>query len=321
MLTYDLKVGYSCNNRCKHCVINGHKKRLINEKASIDLSTEECISLIHEQINNGVERIVLTGGEITLRKDLHLILRECVSNHLEISIQTNGRMLSDPYIFNCINNTPNVDFAIALHGATSQVHDYITQVDGSFYETCKGIRSMVSIDKPVAIKVVISKLNKDQLADIVNLTKALGVEKISFAFPHALGSARDNFESVIPQYSCLKENLNLACKIAKNNNINIELETIPFCIVPNYIEFVGELYYLKNETVCSPVNKNSYAWNDIRRSIKKKGKRCSICYFNNICEGVWDEYYETFGGDEFIPMQYKNEYDQLIKSAIDNYNT
>ena len=32
MLTYDLKVGYACNNKCKHCVIDDSKDRLIDQK-------------------------------------------------------------------------------------------------------------------------------------------------------------------------------------------------------------------------------------------------------------------------------------------------
>ena len=46
MLSYDVKVGYSCNNRCKHCVIDDSKDKLIAQKEKIDLSTDECLSLI-----------------------------------------------------------------------------------------------------------------------------------------------------------------------------------------------------------------------------------------------------------------------------------
>ena len=66
-LSYDLKVGYSCNNRCKHCVIAGNKVHKIECNESIDLSFEEIKSLIEENCRDNVNRIVLTGGEVTIR--------------------------------------------------------------------------------------------------------------------------------------------------------------------------------------------------------------------------------------------------------------
>ena len=54
MFSYDLKVGYSCNNKCKHCVIDDSKDRLVERKKSIDLSTEECFSLINQAIRNKI---------------------------------------------------------------------------------------------------------------------------------------------------------------------------------------------------------------------------------------------------------------------------
>ena len=52
MLTYDLKVGYSCNNRCKHCVIDDSKDKLIEQHCNVDLSTQECINQIDDASYN-----------------------------------------------------------------------------------------------------------------------------------------------------------------------------------------------------------------------------------------------------------------------------
>ena len=80
MRSYDLKVGYSCNNRCKHCVIDDSKDKLIERKENIDLTTEECIFLINKAVDLGTKYIVLTGGEVSIRKDFPDLLRKTKYN-------------------------------------------------------------------------------------------------------------------------------------------------------------------------------------------------------------------------------------------------
>ena len=94
MLTYDLKVGYACNNKCKHCVIDDSKDRLIDQKENINLTTEECFSQIDEMVAKGIGNIILTGGEVTIRKDFRELIDKCVKHGLAITIQTNGRNLN-----------------------------------------------------------------------------------------------------------------------------------------------------------------------------------------------------------------------------------
>ena len=59
----DLKVGFSCNNNCIHCVISDKTK----EK---DLSLEQIKELVNGYIEQyGEIQLTLTGGEVTIRKD------------------------------------------------------------------------------------------------------------------------------------------------------------------------------------------------------------------------------------------------------------
>ena len=74
MLTYDLKVGYSCNNRCKHCVIEDSKDKLVSQNTTVDLSTDECLKQIEFAFEKGAQYIVLTGGEVTIRKDFKMLI-------------------------------------------------------------------------------------------------------------------------------------------------------------------------------------------------------------------------------------------------------
>lgn len=302
MLIYDLKVGYSCNNRCQHCVIEDSKDKLINKKINYNLTTEECCQRIDTACVQGVSTIILTGGEITIRSDFDKIIKKCVNKNLNISIQTNGRLLNSQKIVSVIKDIDNIKFIIALHGSNEETHDNITMVNGSFQETCIGIKTMTNLNKLVILKVVISKINQHELPGIVALGNSFGVEYINFAFPHGQGAARKNFDKIIPTYSSLKKDLERTIELSEKLNIQIEFEAIPFCIIPNHLKLVGELRYSQNKTICTQVKEDTFEWNEVRKSIKQKGTNCKKCYFDYLCEGPWNEYIDFFGDKEFKPI-------------------
>lgn len=312
MLTYDLKVGYSCNNACKHCVIDDSKDRLLQENIEINLTTEECIEQIQSAALKGISNIVLTGGEVTIRSDFPQLIKKCNEYNLNITIQTNGRRLSNNIIYNTVKDIKNIRFIVALHGDNEKTHDLITQKNGSFKETCEGIKKICDLKKLLVLKIVISKINMKQLSGIVELASELGVKYFCFAFPHGQGSARKNFSEIIPKYSELKPNLENLIKVAKSKQVNIEFEAVPFCIIPNNMRLVGELKYYTGDTLCTQVKEDTFQWSMVRKSIKRKGKQCSQCDMDQFCEGVWSEYIEEFGADELIPISFGIDREKIL---------
>ena len=319
MLTYDLKVGYLCNNLCKHCVIADSKERLIEDNISSDLTTEECLRQIDAELKNGITKIVLTGGEVTIRKDFDIIIKKCVENNLAITVQTNGRRLASEQIINVVKDVQDIKFIVALHGASAVIHDDITQVKGSFAETCKGISILSKYNKLLVLKVVISKINAIELPDIVTLADKLGVKYICFAFPHGQGAARKNFDEVIPRYSYLGPTLDKLIERASKLGVNIEFEAIPYCIIPKHMHMVGELKYLKDNIICTQVNEDTFEWNEVRKDIKRKGEHCCKCVVDSICEGPWEEYVTAFGDKELRPIVVTEEQKKRILIALSKF--
>jgi len=300
--SYDLKVGYTCDHNCIHCVIQDSKRDVVLAKKTVDLTTDECMALIDQAIGRGVDSITLTGGEPTLREDFPLLIEKCRLNGLRITLQTNGGHLTKPRVISAIQDADAITYVIALHGATANVHDAITRTPGSFDKTLEGIRKVRDLGKPVIIKTVISRINMESLSAMVDLMEHEGLKDINMAFPHAQGAARVNFNAVVPKYSELRPCILQAAHNAKALGVNLTFETVPFCILPEFPEMTSELIYNFKEVECNQVHEDRFDWNKIRLSIKRKFDNCSSCVFCKYCEGPWCEYVDAFGDEEFLPI-------------------
>ena len=83
-----------CNLRCTYCMpANGI---VLSPKASL-MTADEIHAIAQTFVNNGVDKIRLTGGEPLLRKDFPEIIAQLASLKTEISITTNG-ILIDKHI-------------------------------------------------------------------------------------------------------------------------------------------------------------------------------------------------------------------------------
>ena len=90
--TMQIYLTNACNLRCKHCYMYADKS-LENE-----LTTDEIIKICKRFKEAGGEYITVTGGEITLKKDIIKILTEIRRIGLGLHILSNGVLWSDELI-------------------------------------------------------------------------------------------------------------------------------------------------------------------------------------------------------------------------------
>jgi MoaA/NifB/PqqE/SkfB family radical SAM enzyme len=300
-MTYaDIKVGYSCNNNCVHCVIADKRRRWESEGKAIDLSTEGYKKEILKARNEGISEILFTGGEPTVRKDIFSLVGYARGLGLGISMQTNGRMFYYEEYCKRMCAIAGIYYVIALHGSKAEIHDKITQKEGSFRQTLGGMKNLIKMGQSVNAKVVISKINMGDLTNIAKLCGERGVKRLDFAFPHALGNAWQNFDKVVPRYSEIKEEVHRAAEFCIKNNIKVDFEAIPFCFMEGYEETVGDVVHVGEGGIYL---KSLYGevmdWTVARKQIKTKFGKCKRCKYDNVCEGVWKEYPIRYGDEEF----------------------
>jgi|GEM_PF-233226 len=292
----DIKVGFSCNNHCLFCV-QGKKRDKFGDKELGEIKKEM------DQAIKDCQGIVLTGGEPTIRPDILEIVGYAKKLGFQvIQIQSNGRMFAyQDFCEKAIKSGAN-EFSPALHGHISDLHDYLTTAKGSFDQTVKGIQNLKKLGQKVVTNTVITKSNYRHLPEIAKLLVSLGVDQYQFAFVHPLGSAYENFGSIVPRMSLIEPFIKRGLDIGIKKGKIVMTEAIPYCFMKNYEGFIAER--IIPETKIFDYRKIVDDFTKARQNEgKAKGKNCQNCFYNKICEGPWREYPEKLGWAEFVHVK------------------
>ncbi|MBM3461939.1 MAG: radical SAM protein [Armatimonadetes bacterium] len=305
MRRIDIKLGYSCNDRCVHCVVDDFRDILRARGMSQDKRTEQFLAEMETSRARG-EVIVFTGGEPTIRKDLPVLLERARDLDYAIHMQSNGRRFANSDFADKITAIAPITYCIALHGPTAEVHDAVTRTSGAFHDTERGIRNLVARRQVVSSKIVLSKLNQSVVSATVRRLAELGACHVSIAFPHALGTARKLWDVVVPRYRDVMEEVHAALDAATAAGMTADAETFPFCMMEGYERFVSEIAQQLEEYAEVRQygdERETRDWSEERLRIKQKFPQCRGCRYEPVCEGPWTEYAERYGAEEFRPLR------------------
>jgi len=314
MLT-DIKVGLSCNNACRHCIMAPIRRREEANRREIDATFEQVCTAIDAAVARADEGVTLTGGEVTMRRDLLGLVKYGIGRGLAVTVQTNGRRLTkvvDEAFIDAVTDRSRLSFVIALHGSNASIHDTVTRRHGSFDETVAGIRHIVKSGFPMWGKVVLSRINLADALATLRLLASISVRRVTVAFPHAEDFDDMVFREVVPRYCDLASFLRaLASSLSKDLPLeSVDLETIPYCVSPEPalwrssmdIEFTLARLRRADTNIRMAMDDRLIDWTAIRPTIKTKPLACNQCLMDRLCEGPWSEYVDHLGTDEFKPI-------------------
>ena len=294
----DLKLGFSCNNNCRFCV-QGDKKKLG------DKSTDRIKKELRETIEEGIDEVVLTGGEPTVRKDiLELVSYAHDLGYRIIQIQTNGRMFFYKEFCERMIGAGANEFSPAIHGHTAEIHDYLTRTPGSFNQTVQGIKNLKELGQYVLTNSVVTGPNYAKLPELARLLVELNVDQFQLAFVHACGNAEKYFDEIVPRKSLAAPYIKKALQVGIDAGVRVMAEAMPYCFMQGYEKYVSELYIPSSKVIdFNSVDPNFEA---TRVSLGKcKAEKCKKCRYYLVCEGPWREYPERRGWGEFVPVKGK----------------
>jgi len=299
--------GYKCNNRCRFCN-QAHRRDMPI------LPTFEIKKRMIEAHQRGATYLEFIGGEMTIRKDFFELLKFAKKiGFSTIMISTNGRMFSyEEFAKKTLLSGLN-SIVFSIHGHESWLHDWLTQVPGSFQQLQQGVKNVKKIAKKFNLNIhlgsntCIVKQNYKFLPQIGKYILSLGIRSSEFIFvdPNE-GGAYENFNLLVPKISEAAPYIHQCLDLGKKAKaLHWHIRYVPLCYFQNYLDQISELYEDKifdTEHVAPDFyNPNpSKARKEIGRI---KPNKCQGCILYDKCEGIWKTYFEHFGDKELKPIK------------------
>jgi molybdenum cofactor biosynthesis protein A len=278
-----------CNLRCTYCMpADGIA---LSPKASL-MTAEEIYEIANIFVNNGVDKIRLTGGEPLLRKDFPEIIAQLSKLNTEISITTNG-ILIDKHI--AVLKQYNIKkINLSLDTLVPEKFQTIT-LRNQFEKVIDNLHLLLNHEFKIKVNVVLIKgFNDNEIIDLIKLTEFL---PLSIRFIEFMPFADNDWDrsKMVSQQEILEQ--------VQNYFPATELETLE-----NEKNFTAREYKIKNYLgsfgiISSITNPFCDSCNRIRLTANGRIKNC---LFSN---------YET---DLLTPYRKGESLENLIAFALQN---
>jgi radical SAM protein with 4Fe4S-binding SPASM domain len=164
-LGVQLDLTYRCNERCVHCYLDHDDHG--------EMSTAEIKHLLDQMADAGVFFLVLSGGEIFLRKDLFEIVEHARRLLFSVKLKTNAVMIRKAKAERIAAlGVESVQISVYSHRA--DVHDAITKLPGSFRRTIEGAQLLKASGVKVSFANVLMKHNAGDYPEVQALAERIG---------------------------------------------------------------------------------------------------------------------------------------------------
>jgi MoaA/NifB/PqqE/SkfB family radical SAM enzyme len=184
-----IALGPACNNACIFCAQGELRAR----------DPERDVVGALSAVAPG-DTVAFVGGEPTLHDELpRWIASADARGASSIVVQTNGRRLAYATYARVLREaSPRLGLEVSLHGASEAMHDYHTQVSGSFRQTALGLRHARAEGLPTYVTTVVTRSNFRHLAEILRVAHACGARAHQLVVAEPVGSASRAVDRVVP---------------------------------------------------------------------------------------------------------------------------
>ena len=220
-----------CNLKCKYCY--NHWKRDESEIPFVysHKKAKKTIQTLYKQTD--VKQISFTGGEPLLNPYIEELILIAKQHNSKVSVISNGNGRANlDYTFLKDLNVDLIMFPI--HSFSSQIHDTITTINGSWDKSFESILNALSLGIYVVPVIVLTTINAKDVKETLLFLKSIGLNRISVNRYNIGGAGISNNEIVL-SHSELRKTFKIINETAKEQNLIISSNVCtPFCIIePN----------------------------------------------------------------------------------------
>ncbi len=161
-----------CNLRCLHCHASGGRPY------PGELNTRRAKKLI-ENLTTVKEfrMLVFSGGEPLMRRDIFELTKHADDLGFNVVYATNATLINKDVAAK-MTKSGVVGAAVSIDSVHPEKHDRFRGVPGAWRRAIAGIKNIVDEDMYLQINITISKLNLDELEDLLFFADELGAHVV-----------------------------------------------------------------------------------------------------------------------------------------------
>jgi radical SAM protein with 4Fe4S-binding SPASM domain len=226
---------FRCNLSCRHCWVKSSPSSLAPE-----LSTSEIRTALRSVAALVPSRIILSGGEPLLRKDIDVILEAVAEIDVPLSLETNATLITPSIAARLaeVHERSGCWISVSLDGGTAEAHEALRGA-GAFRAAMIGLERLMALHIPLGIQCVLTQANYRTIPDLFRLAQEFGMTSkdriLAFALLSRIGRGRDNYDDLAMDY----HEWNQACRLLtvglETSNVEVLVKTPPAVIPTSYL--------------------------------------------------------------------------------------
>ena len=285
-----VKVGYGCNNHCTFC----HTL----DVRDVDAPTDEIDRKIDRAARLGHTMIVLSGGEVTMRRELLRWAARSAARGLDFGLVTNGRMLAYAELVERLVLLRLRYVYMSLHGGTAKLHNSLVRAD-AFAQTVAAVANLAGRGLDFTVNTVVTRQNVEHLRGVVDVLLPWPDVVVKFSMVQPKGGGQKLFEHLMPRVSDVAAQVNDAIEygLAKSGGKQaFTHDGIPFCLLPGHEHRYDDLKTHRFATMIE-VGEPDFFPVDDRAKVQPEDE-CGRCAVRGACPGLYAGYREVHGDGE-----------------------
>lgn len=164
-----------CTENCKHCYLDkGNAKDEFDIEFGKTIIDQICAVALQK---NKQAIIAFTGGDPLLYRNIEELIKYSTEKGVNIIIKGTPWLISKEKI-KVLKDLDIMRFHLSIDG-TMNTHDYIRR-KGSFAKTIETIRLLKDANMPVLVKYTVSKLNINEISEVLRCLADVGVDVFDF---------------------------------------------------------------------------------------------------------------------------------------------
>jgi len=188
--------------------------------------------LDHNAATGQWKGLIMTGSEVTLRKDLPELARRARRHRFDhVRIQTHGMRLADLDYCHELVAAGVDEYFVSVTAADAATHDAITEVPGSFERTIRGLENLDAFEEVTTLtNTVVTKLSYRQLPAVVDRLRDLQ-RLVQMDFWNYWPMKETDDKGLIAPHAEVAPYLRRAIAAARKLGRAVEVKNFPECLL------------------------------------------------------------------------------------------